>query len=187
LAVPPKDDLPAAPAFDEREERDKLLTHQPVLDETAFDVTSPSTARYNCVAWAAGDDQRFWSPAPGPGGRLLGGFYWPETVEMLPAISAVEAVFRLQMYELCDDGSLEDGVEKIAIYGDGWGMAGHAARQLQNGRWTSKMGELADIEHDKPEDVESGLYGTVRRYMARRKESPQAQPEQRQLLLPPPH
>lgn len=104
---------------------------------------------------------------------------------MLPAVSAVEAVFRLLGYEPCDDGSLEAGVEKIAIYGDALGMALHVARQIQSGRWTSKMGDLADIEHDEPEDVESALYGTVRRYMARQKTPTQIRADPPRLLLPP--
>jgi hypothetical protein len=104
---------------------------------------------------------------------------------MLPAVSAVEAVFRLRGYEPCDDGSLEAGVDKIAVYGDSLGEAKHATRQMRNGRWTSKMGDLADIEHDKPEEVESTLYGTVRRYMARRRTPAQIQDDTPRLLLPP--
>jgi hypothetical protein len=178
-------DFPAPPGFDQEEEREALLAQQPTLADASYDITSPSTARYNCVAWAAEDNQRNWSPAPGPGGKLLGGFYWPETVEMLPAVSAVEAVFRLLGYEPCDDGSLEAGIEKIVIYGDALGMALHAARQMRSGRWTSKMGDLADIEHDKPEEVEGGLYGRVRRYMARQKAPAEIETPPPKLLLPP--
>lgn len=36
----------------------------------------------------------------------------------------------------------------------------HAARQLPNGRWTSKLGFLEDIEHDL-HDVAGEAYGTV--------------------------
>jgi len=36
----------------------------------------------------------------------------------------------------------------------------HAARQLENGRWTSKLGELEDIEHDL-HHLASGAYGAV--------------------------
>lgn len=185
MPTPSSGEFPVLPEFDETEEREALLAQQPTLAGANVDITSPSTARYNCVAWAAEDDQRNWSPAPGLDGKLLGGYYWPAAVEMLPAISAVEAVFRLLGYEPCDDGSLEPGVEKIAIYGDAIGMALHAARQTQSGRWTSKMGDLADIEHDEPEEVESTLYGTVRRYMARQKTHAQVQADRPRLLLPP--
>lgn len=102
----------------------------------------------------------------------------------MPAVSAVEAVFRLRGYEPCDDGSLEADREKIAIYGDALGMALHAARQMPSGRWTSKMGDLADIEHDEPGEVESTLYGTIRSYMARQKTPDQIHDNPPRLLLP---
>ena len=38
-------------------------------------------------------------------------------------------------------------MEKLAIYGDEHGFT-HVARQLENGRWTSKLGEQWDIEHE---------------------------------------
>jgi len=103
---------------------------------------------------------------------------------MIPAVSAVEAVFRYLGYERCEDGSLQSGLEKIAIYGDEIGMALHAARQTDEGRWTSKMGDLADIEHDAPEDVQSRLYGTVRRFMSRPRTMPKIEGETPRLLLP---
>jgi hypothetical protein len=184
LRVPPKD-LPTPPEYDEDDEREALLAQQPALADATFNVTSPSTATYNCIAWTAGDSRRNWSPAVGPGGKQLGGFYWPETVEMLPAVKTVEAVFQLLGYEACADGIPEDGVEKIAIYGDALGLALHAARQLGNGRWTSKMGDKADIEHDTPEAVESHLYGQVCSYMARCRRPPVVETGQAQLLLPP--
>ena len=68
----------ATPAYDEEAERQALLAQQPGLAEASFDITSPSTAQYNCVAWAAGDIV-VWLPAPF-GGKQLGGYYWPETV-----------------------------------------------------------------------------------------------------------
>jgi hypothetical protein len=175
--------LAEPPEFDEEKEREALLEHQPGLGETSFTVTSKSATVYNCVAWAACDNKRVWSPATGPRGKQLGGYYWPDGVESIPAISAVEAVFSQLGFEPCDDGSHQPGVKKIAIYGDGMGMALHAARQTQGGRWASKMGDLADIEHDAPAEVESSLYGTVRRYMARRTK-PAKLARGRQLLLP---
>lgn len=38
------------------------------------------------------------------------------------------------------------------------GIPSHAARQLPNGRWTSKCGQAEDIEHDL-RDLEGRLYG----------------------------
>jgi hypothetical protein len=61
---------------------------------------------------------------------------------------------------------LEHGVEKVAIYVDCDGVPTHAARQLADGTWTSKLGEWEDIQHDTLEAMEDredlGLgYGKV--------------------------
>lgn len=43
-------------------------------------------------------------------------------------------------YRVCTSGMLEEGVEKIALYAASDGEPTHAARQLANGGWTSKLG-----------------------------------------------
>jgi hypothetical protein len=71
------------------------------------------------------------------------------------------------------DGSLEHGIEKIAIYTDGPEYT-HAARQVQSGKWTSKMEAGALIQHDTPQDLEGPAYGKATKYMQRpRKENVQ--------------
>ena len=69
-------------------------------------------------------------------------------------------------YEPCDDGALEDGFEKVAIYALSFTVT-HMARQLASGRWTSKLGELEDIEHETPAELEGDIYGIVVQYMRR--------------------
>jgi hypothetical protein len=122
-------------------------------------ITSPATATYNCVAWAAGDTEHWWQP----------GNYW------LPAdwpeddfgLGALEQVFRALGYENCDmNATLELGFTKVAVYGYGF-LYTHAARQLSDGKWTSKLGKGDDIEHDSPDDVAGGLYGEVQEIMKR--------------------
>jgi hypothetical protein len=146
----------------------KLYDAQPSLADTSCTVTSPATAQYNCVAWAANDDRRVWAPVAGPGGKLLGGYHWPESVPLRPSVQALEEVFRLLGYSRCDDGQLVKGLEKIVIYGDELGEGKHVARQTKSGKWTSKMGVLADIEHDQPEEIESVMVGSVISYMSRK-------------------
>jgi|GEM_PF-3681614 len=48
-------------------------------------------------------------------------------------------------YEVCDNVELEPGFEKIALYAGADGIPTHAARQLQAGPWTSKLGRMEDI------------------------------------------
>lgn len=73
---------------------------------------------------------------------------------------ALEAAFKSRGFAECFDGTLESGFEKVALYGSAF-MSTHAARQLPDGRWTSKLGKAEDIAHDTPDDVTGGLYGEV--------------------------
>ena len=46
----------------------------------------------------------------------------------------------------------------------------HAARQLENGTWTSKMGRKEErIEHDAPENLLGPLYGQNVTFMKRKR------------------
>jgi hypothetical protein len=129
----------------------------PRLAQSSYRSTSPSDLRYNCVAWAAEDSQHWWQP----------GFYWPVPASRDDVgIDALEKTFQSLGYEPCLDESLEPGFEKVALYGFGFFYT-HAARQLANGKWTSKLGKAEDIKHDCPDDVAGGLYGEVVQYMRR--------------------
>ena len=60
----------------------------------------------------------------------------------------------------CQGDELEAGYEKVALFADADGRPTHAARQLPNGNWTSKLGKAEDIQH-RLRDVEGVLYGVV--------------------------
>lgn len=56
------------------------------LSHTDYQVTSLKSEEYNCFAWAAGEDDRWWQPIPGEQ------FYWPDGV---PQEETLEAIFWL--------------------------------------------------------------------------------------------
>ncbi len=135
----------------------------PQLEGADYRVTSRSTPEYNCVAWAMAISSENWAPA------LSGPYQWPDHLPRVPLVSVMAKLFEERGYEPCADSSLEPDIEKIAIYGDAMvGEAVHVSRQLPTGRWTSKLGDLADIEHALPDTVAGGLYGEVQMVMARR-------------------
>jgi hypothetical protein len=131
----------------------------PRLHNSSYQITSPPTETYNCIAWAAGDDNRWWWPDQA---KLR---YWPTGVPRLETIAVFLQAYATLGYIPCQDGTFEMGFEKIALYADDDGPQ-HAARQLSNGRWTSKLGELEDIEHDLYA-LEDSDYGTVVAFMKR--------------------
>lgn len=104
--------------------------------------------------------------------------YWPDHPDMdwpaaLPnigdSLDAFEALFKSLGYEECDSPDLEEGIEKIAIYAYADGEPARTARQVESGRWASKMGlSDKDIEHDTLEDVGGeGSYGSPVKIMRR--------------------
>lgn len=131
----------------------------PKLAEAPYRVTSPPDENYNCVAWAAGSIETWWEPDP------TGLYHWPPGVARELSIDAYIQAFRSLGYEPCSDMKLESGFEKVAIYAKGARPA-HAARQLENGRWTSKLGEFEDIEHAL-EGLVGDQYGDVVRILRR--------------------
>lgn len=121
---------------------------------------SDATKDYNCIAWAAADSTNRWEPDP------LFQWYWPDGVERKYSLAAFHAAYRTVGYEICNDGSLEVGFEKIAIFTlDGFPK--HAARQLPNGNWTSKLGDFEDIQHCTLGCLSGPLYGSPQSYMKR--------------------
>lgn len=132
----------------------------PKLNSDGYRVTSDATREYNCIAWAAGVNDHWWDPAEG--------YVWPEGAPREYTRGALIAAYRAIGFELCEGAQLEAGYEKVALYADGDEWT-HAARQLDDGRWTSKLGRNSDIEHNSPEGLSSPLYGEVMCFMRRQK------------------
>ena len=146
-----------------------LLNRFPGLSRSHFRTTSESTPRYNCIAWAAQETDRFWWPADHAGA------FWPAGIAREETIDAFVAAFATKGFAVCSESTLEPGFEKIAFYVDRPNHPTHAARQLADGRWTSKLGRGIDIEHDELESLEGpSAYGTVAVYLKR----PVAAPDQ---------
>ena len=89
----------------------------------------------------------------------MGRRFWPAGVTRAETVSAFQEAFQSLGFVICPDEDLEVVFEKIALFADDLGPQ-HAARQLPNGRWTSKLGELEDIDHGL-RDLEGAEYGKV--------------------------
>ena len=126
-----------------------------------FIETSPQTPRYNCIAWAYGTDQvRLW-----PGNPY---YMWPDGIPTYNTIDSFIKLFASIGYIECENGDLVEGVEKIAIYEYG-GIPTHAAKQLENGLWSSKLGDAWDVSHSL-NSIRDGYYGKEVVFMSRNRE-----------------
>jgi hypothetical protein len=119
-------------------------------------VTSPPTRDYNCIAWAAGDTGHWWWPDVDPDDEAI---FWPPGVVREETLAAFVAAFATLGFAPCSGEAPEPGFEKVALFARD-GVPTHAARQLPDGRWTSKLGLREDIAHDL-HAVGGDLYGTV--------------------------
>lgn len=131
-----------------------------------FKITSKSNPSYNCIAWAYHVDNSWMWPNTGEYEFLDGIHFWPSAEIMDCDVQNFIDAFKLKGYELCENSSFEVGYRKIAFYTqNGTSVCTHAARQLSDGNWTSKLGVYNDICHGTPEAIESDLYGKVFCYM----------------------
>lgn len=140
-------------------------SHHPGLTDQTCQITSPTGNLYNCIAWAAGDVTRWWWPIP-----LRGINYWPSGITREESLHAFVAAFGTRGFVPCNDGSLENNTEKVALFAKQVGariIPTHAARQLESGKWTSKMGPQEDIIHDHFADVDGIVYGAAVQFLSR--------------------
>ncbi len=127
----------------------------PNLRDSEHRITSPRTIEYNCIAWAAGDETKWWWPDSDPDSM----YFWPPGVSVECTLQSFVEAYSFLGFEACQSASLEPGYEKVALYTKG-GEPQHAARQLPTGLWTSKCGQLEDIEHELGA-LEGNAYGNV--------------------------
>ena len=128
----------------------------PNLFGSGYQITSPVSLQYNCVAWALGITTQWWSHDR----------EWLDSVPRSPEAWALTQLFEAFGYTVCDSHERETGYDKVALY-EQYGEWTHAARQLEDDRWTSKLGPFKDISHPTPEDITGELFGDVHCIMRR--------------------
>lgn len=139
----------------------------PHLNSTNHWTTSPHDQIYNFIAWAIGlgpDEQECWWRGP-----VESGFTWPDDVPREVSVNSFVHALETLSFRKCDDGKVERGFEKIALYTKD-DTPTHLARQLPDGKWTSKLGIFQDITHTTPKVLEGPEYGCVKLFMRRERE-----------------
>jgi hypothetical protein len=152
---------------------DNLERVFPNLLQDGYQITSPEDYQYNCIAYAADDNRNWWQPSE------QGGTYWTHDDSRLTLENYIQAYATLD-YEPCDTEELEEGYEKVALYVDAFGIPSHAAKQKESGVWTSKLGELEDIEHNTLNAFDGSDYGRVAQILRRARKKTGGTNEQRQ-------
>ena len=138
---------------------DPILTEVKFPNITAqnYRKTSDRTPAYNCIAHAIGNFNNWWWPHEDA--------YWPPNCSSHDIMEAFHLMFLSLDYCECQNGSFEEAFEKIALYALN-DVPTHAARQVSNGQWSSKLGTYIDIEHSLAA-LEGPHYGYVVKYYKR--------------------
>lgn len=135
------------------------LAQWPKLVDGSFEYRSEFSIRYNCASWAVNETHRLIDSY---------GYWWPDDLERTHTAENYADLYRKYFdFEDCNDGRLEKGVEKLAIFAKKNGEFKHIARQLENATWTSKMGDYEDIDHKDLHTVADGEYGRIVLFLKR--------------------
>jgi len=138
---------------------DRLISMFPGLTANSYRETSPATYDYNCIAWAASRTNEWWEPSPDG--------FWPQGAPRQYTLKAYADAYTTLGYQPCPSGDFELGFQKIVLFTDNRGIPTHAARQLESGKWTSKLGPDVDIEHATPAALSGQCYGLPALFMRR--------------------
>ncbi len=131
-----------------------------------FRKTSDPTDDYNCLAWVLGLTHQWIDPYDH---QTWPGKYWPPGIPEVWSIATTREILAQNGYmEETTSQGLEPEWEKVAIFAKSHDEL-HFARQLDNGKWTSKLGIQIDIEHDDLDCLTGIGYGRIELILKRRK------------------
>jgi hypothetical protein len=109
-----------------------------------YEVLRPHSRRYNCISWSLGISVQW---------------IWPgDDIEKFDQLNGRYRYKRLGRLDL----SHRPGTEKIALYAisqNGRLAVTHQARQMADGTWTSKLGQLPLIRHRTATAIDNASYG----------------------------
>ena len=121
-------------------ERDHFIEQAFPAIGNNYQIASPKDVNYNCIAFAADDNTKWWWP----------GRYWPSDIPERVDLDSFITCYKSLGYEECGlNSKYEKSYEKVAIFVDPNGNPSHAAKQNaeDKGLWKSKLGEYKDISH----------------------------------------
>jgi hypothetical protein len=127
----------------------------PELTKKNHSVESDYCPAYNCIAFAADVTHIKWWPA------FSKDAFWPPGAPYSETLDSFIEAFGTIGYIECESGEYVDGHEKVALYthdGSRGGRPKHAAKQIDETQWASKLGNSFDIKHHKGA-VSGGDYG----------------------------
>jgi len=135
----------------------KLEETFPNLSKSNYQIIGPASNEYNSVALAAGDNSKWWAPSR----------HWPDDLPKDSSLSSFVSLYAALGFQPCATAEFEPGIEKIALYQKQNGDIGHVAKQIESGKWLSKLGRNELINHDNLDALTGEVYGRVVQILCR--------------------
>src|SRR5262245_58321372 len=89
--------------------RAALKSDFPTLGDNFF-LNSSASGRYNCIAWAVGDETKWWEPSTDPR------HHWPTDIPKDPSLGTITSLLKKYRFLTCASMQLSPRTEKVAIY-----------------------------------------------------------------------
>lgn len=142
--------------------REALIRDFPGLkDDVNFEILSPQTPVYNCIAWAMRLNDRWVDP------YMVPGHWWPDGVVKSMSPDALIQAFEAMGFTITADCSIEEDFDKVVLYKDPtkeqWT---HASQLIKDSIEHSKFGEEWDGSHSF-NSITGIIYGVPYCYMKR--------------------
>jgi hypothetical protein len=115
-----------------------------------YEVLGPATKVYNCIAWAIG---------------ITNKWVWPARPGKTATVADFDDLYGRYGYRRVKglNFDLHPNYHKLVLYAkrgkNGNWEPTHGARQLSDGSWSSKLGQLPLIRHLEPDDLDGNSYG----------------------------
>lgn len=152
--------------------------------DTNFQILSPTTPIYNCIAWAMGYTDRWVDISP------IAGHWWPIGVSRSLSPDALIKAFEAVGFELSNNELPEDNYDKVVLYKkehiEEWT---HATKIISDDVEHSKFGAMWDGQHSHNVLCTTGIgyeqqsYGIAYAYMKRACVKNRTLPKLLQVLL----
>lgn len=137
----------------------ELQMRFPKLHPDNWQPFSKANPRYNCVAFANGDERHWWEA-----GQYGKRYYWPLKIRHQNTLESWVELFMADGYEPIASREHEPGFEKVAIFVSLDDMLPSHVAKSDGYFWKSKLGKGQDIRHkslDILEGDQQDEYGIV--------------------------
>jgi len=124
-----------------------------------FEITSSETPDYNCLAWALNDNSKWYESDDD--------YFWFNDIARDNLLTTIQKIFENLGFHQTNFAKYQIDYERIALFSIDNNECSHLARQIDEDKWTSKLGSSYDVNHSI-KSIENGIYGNAVIFLERK-------------------